>query len=139
MPPKKIMSFLVSLLLFLSPNSNHHFLHDQSDVLSTLEKDILNNLQGKSNEESLWLLRCSKYEKNQPDVFKFRNVATMSTSNQHNLNIGISRCVLYRRTQKTGTLGKGARKATERKTKTRQAGSIQPAPPLRDIRMRAVG
>lgn len=38
-------------------------------------KDILNNLQGKSNEESLWLLRCSKYEKINLMFFKFRNVA----------------------------------------------------------------
>ena len=65
------MSFFSFLyFLLLSPNDNHHFLHDQSDeVLSTLEKDILNNLQGKSNEESLWFFRCSKSEKNQPDVF----------------------------------------------------------------------
>ena len=74
-------------------------------------------------------------------VFKFRNVATMSTSNQHNLNIGISRCVLYRRTQKTGTLGKGAKKHNRRKKDQdlKTSWRYQPAPPLRDTRMRAVG
>ena len=74
-------------------------------------------------------------------IFKFRNVATMSTSNQHNLNIGISRCVLYRRTQKTGTLGKGAKKHNRRKKDQdlKTSWRYQPAPPLRDTRMRAVG
>ena len=73
--------------------------------------------------------------------FKFRNVATMSTSNQHNLNIGISRYLLYRRTQKTGTLGKGARKHNRRKKDQdlKTTWSQQPAPTLRDTRMRAEG
>ena len=72
--------------------------------------------------------------------FKLRNVATLSTPNQHNLNIGISRYVLYRRTQKTGTLGKGARKHNRRKTDQdlKTTWRHQPAPyPQRNM-MRAV-
>lgn len=72
--------------------------------------------------------------------FKLRNVATLSTSDQHNLNIGISGYILYRRTQKTGTLGKGARKHNRRKTDQdlKTTWRHQPAPyPQRNM-MRAV-
>lgn len=61
--------------------------------------------------------------------FKFRDVTTMNTSHQHNLNIGIYGYVLYRRTQKTGAPGKGARKHKRRKKEQdlKTTGRWQPA------------
>ena len=72
--------------------------------------------------------------------FKLRNVATLSTPNQHNLNIGISRYVLYRRTQKTGALGKGPESTTEgRQTRPKDNLEAPASPhPQRDM-VRAVG